>query len=262
MRIGVFGDVHGNAWALEAALKSMKRTGVDLVVFLGDALIRVPAPAETMALLLSVPHLAVRGNYDQFLIDAAAGEGGPTCVPEPFRDEVAWTLEQLSDEELAYLIAMPETIRLFEGEPRSVVVCHGSPGRVSEGLFPVYSHYKRMSDEDCLELLQGEPARTVLAGHTHAVMDRQVGAYHILNPGSISLGWNEEDRMDGLARWGLLEWSGGRWRMQVQAVEYDHASVWQAYEKWPLWPQVRQFTKPRWWAEAARSFAHSLDRRS
>src|SRR5690606_38169766 len=149
----------------------MKRTGVDLVVFLGDALIRVPAPAQTMALLRSVPHLAVRGNYDQFLIDAAGGEADRDRVPEHFEEEVAWTLEQLTDVDLAYLTAMPDTLRLFAGEPQSLVVCHGSPGKVSEGLFPANSHYKRMSDADCLKLLAGEPARTVLAGHTHAVMD-------------------------------------------------------------------------------------------
>jgi hypothetical protein len=67
VRVALFSDVHGNAVALAAVLTAIRRESPDVVAFLGDAVLRVPMPAETMALLRSLPHIAVRGNYDWML---------------------------------------------------------------------------------------------------------------------------------------------------------------------------------------------------
>lgn len=229
-----------------------------MILFLGDAVLRVPAPRESMALIRSIDAQGVRGNYDWFVIGNFPRQE-ERFVEEPFLpDEVAWTKELLSDEDLDYLHQLPITFRLFEGTPMEVVVCHASPGRAFGGLFPHPDvHRWGMSDEECLALLEGEPAPTVLCAHTHAVMDRTVGRYRIINPGSVSLGWNERDQMDGLARWALLTWKNGNWQVEFHTETYPHEPVWEAYLRWPLWPKLRDYPKPKWWGERVREFAES-----
>lgn len=256
MRIAAFADVHGNWWAMEAVFEAIRRERPDLVVFLGDAILRVPAPRETMERLRAFNHQPVRGNYDWFVIGGFPGEE-ERLRREPFLiDEVAWTRQQLSADDLAYLEAMPIDRRLFPGEPQELLACHASPGKAFGGIFPPpEAHPFGMSDEACLALLEGETAPTLLCGHTHAAMDRQIGPYRVINPGSVSLGWNERDEMDGYARWALLDWDGRRWRVSFRREGYDHRRVWEAYRNWPLWPQTRRYEKPRWWGERARRFA-------
>jgi predicted phosphodiesterase len=48
MRIAVISDIHGNAYALDAALADMASQGVDQIVCLGDAIQWGPQPAETV----------------------------------------------------------------------------------------------------------------------------------------------------------------------------------------------------------------------
>lgn len=259
MRIATFADIHGNAWALEQVLADIALAAPDLVLFLGDALIRVPAPRQTMDLLMGVEHQAVRGNYDWFITGGFPGEER-RLIKEPFLiDEIAWIKQQLRADQLKYIADLPLTLRFFTGTPQEIVVCHASPGRVFGGLFPSpQEHHQGMTDEQCLDLLQGEAAPLAICGHTHAVMDRRVGEYRIVNPGAVSLGWNEYDQVDGLAHWALLTWCGTEWQVEHRTAGYDHRAVWQSYSNWELWPYMRQFDKPLWWGEKAHSFAEAI----
>lgn len=254
--MAVFGDVHGNVWALDAVLQAIEAAKADVSIFLGDAVLRVPAPREAMERLRASVDLAVRGNYDWFVIGGFPGEA-ERIAREPYLPaEVAWTRRQLTPQDVAYLERLPLTTRLFEGTEMHLVVAHASPGKAFGGLFPPPGQHRwGMTDAACRALLEGEPAPTILCGHTHAVMDRRVGRYRILNPGSVSLGWNRADEMDGLARWALLEWEPGGWRVEFREEEYDHRPVWEAYRRWELWPELCRYEKPRWWGERAREFA-------
>jgi len=74
MRYLVFGDVHGNAPALAAALADARRRGFDAAVFLGDLVGYYPYPGEALDMVRELaPEVAVRGNHDALLLALAAG---------------------------------------------------------------------------------------------------------------------------------------------------------------------------------------------
>ncbi len=255
MRIALFSDTHGNAVALAAVLAAIQRESPDVVAFLGDAVMRVPMPAETMALLRSLPHVAVRGNYD-WIVTGDFPNRERRFATEPFLPaEIAWVRQRLSTEDKAYLDQLPITVRLFSGTPHEIVLCHASPGKCFGGLVPAYSHCGPMTDEQTLALLEGEPAPLVACGHTHCGMDRTVGRYRIINAGSVSLGWSLHDNIDGLAWWALLDRRPAGWQVQFRSASYDHTRVWRAYEAWELWPLLREYKHPRWWGDEARRWA-------
>ncbi len=74
MRYLVFGDVHGNAPALDAVLQDATRQGYDEVVFLGDLVGYYPYPVEVVDRLRSLaPRAHLAGNHDALLVQLAAG---------------------------------------------------------------------------------------------------------------------------------------------------------------------------------------------
>jgi predicted phosphodiesterase len=82
IRVAVLSDVHGNPWALRAALEDVRRVSVDLVVNCGD-LVAGPWPTEVVEELLGcgLPVLSVRGNGDRMVADASDGRWDD--VPPP-----------------------------------------------------------------------------------------------------------------------------------------------------------------------------------
>ena len=51
MRLGIISDMHGNAVALQAALKDLEQASPDSIVCLGDAIQGGPQPAEIVSIL-------------------------------------------------------------------------------------------------------------------------------------------------------------------------------------------------------------------
>ena len=78
-RILAIGDVHGCAFALEALLRIVKPTREELLVFLGDYVDRGLDSAGVLnrVIRLAETHrvVALRGNHEQMMMDARAGEG-------------------------------------------------------------------------------------------------------------------------------------------------------------------------------------------
>lgn len=108
MRYLVFGDVHGNAPALAAALADAKRRGYDAAVFLGDLVGYYPYPCEALDLVRSLePVVALRGNHDELLLTLASG-GDPAAANEEavVIEVVERHLGELGDAERRYLDGM------------------------------------------------------------------------------------------------------------------------------------------------------------
>lgn len=74
MRYLVFGDVHGNAPALDAVLEDAGRQGYDEALFLGDLIGYYPYPVDVVDRVRSLaPRVRVAGNHDVLLVTLAAG---------------------------------------------------------------------------------------------------------------------------------------------------------------------------------------------
>ncbi len=192
---GLF-DVHGNLPALEAVLREVRRAGVDRVVVGGDV-VPGPMPRETLRRLLDLdlPVEFIRGNCElAVLAQIAAAKGGPVTywgtasgapLPEPHREAMRWTAQQLQPDLASVFEAWPRLLRLEVGGLGPVLFCHGTPRSEAE-IFTRETPQARLRP-----LFEGREASLVVCGHTHMQFDRRVGGIRVVNAGSVGMPYGE-----------------------------------------------------------------------
>jgi putative phosphoesterase len=201
LRVAALYDIHANVPALEAVLAEVEHERVDEIVFGGD-LTWGPQPVEALGLVRSLPNARfVRGNCDR----------------EP--DE--WERSRLSDEEVAFLQALPER-QVVDG----VLYCHATPRSDEEIVTPA------TPDEDVAESLAGVEQRTVVVGHTHMQQDRQIGSVRWVNAGSVGLAYEGEL----VACWALV----GDGEIELRKTPLDIERVAEAFRR-SEWPRAEEF---------------------
>jgi predicted phosphodiesterase len=194
-RIAALYDIHANLPALEAVLEDARRAGVDEIVVGGDVL-PGPMPRETLALLssLDLPVHFIHGNGElAVLAQIDAGGLAPVAYwgttsgappPEPVRDVLRWTAEQIQPEASA-LRPWPRTYRLTVTGLGDVLFCHGTPRSETEC-------FTRLTPEARLLPAFAETgAALVVCGHTHMQFDRVVGGSRVVNAGSVGMPFGE-----------------------------------------------------------------------
>ena len=137
MRIGLFGGVYNNYMALEAACKDALARGCTQLYCLGDLGAFGPHPDRVFPILRQYDVRVVQGNYDD-----SVGHGLEDCqcgYTDPTDNHYAhlsyqYTLANTSQENRAYLCALPKEIRIELGQIR-LLLCHGSPRRTNEFLW-------------------------------------------------------------------------------------------------------------------------------
>ncbi|MFC4455316.1 metallophosphoesterase family protein [Deinococcus sonorensis] len=210
MKIAVFGDVHGNRFALEAVAADIERHAPDAWVNLGDQLFggADPAGAWQLQQQLKARHgvLEVRGNTDERL-------GHPLTETTQKREMLAWLHSVLPEGAGATVAGLPTRVTVADG---AVLAAHGTPDSAWTALLRDKSGWA--GDELVLSRLDDPgPARVVIVGHTHLEHVRQLGPLTVVNAGAVSR------QKDGspLARWVLLEGEGDRWSVAFRRVAYD-----------------------------------------
>lgn len=231
MRLAVFGDIHGNLPALEAALEDIKRAGgFDLIWCLGDLAALGGQPRECIGRLLALREelgedkfRIIGGNTDRYLV---TGERFPMTPPQDeadfdaYRDNVLnmsavyeWNMAQLNwaDFQLLSKILNRELRQKVE-DFGTVIAFHAIPGD-DEAM----SLRPDSAEEEAADALLDRGGRLALCGHTHLAMDRELGGWRVINPGSVGLSAGNP----GLAEWALLEWRKGALDVQLRTAPYD-----------------------------------------
>ncbi|MEF2279296.1 metallophosphoesterase family protein [Deinococcus sp. YIM 134068] len=217
MRVAVIGDVHGNAFALEAVLREVRAAAPDLTVNLGDQVEGAADPAcaaAWQAELAEAGALEVRGNNEEKLWPG--GRRSPLT-----RAYGAWLEAHVDAGMLARLAALPLTACALDG---ALLACHGTPASTWESLLWVWQadpagggFYRARDPRELRALVQPLGAEVVLCGHTHRPGATRVGDTLVVNAGAVS------DQVDGdpRARWTLLERRLDVWTVDFRAVPYD-----------------------------------------
>ena len=105
MRALVLSDIHSNLQAFDAVLADAETAGgYDVVWFLGDLVGYGSDPGASIDRLRNLPHLAIAGNHDH----AVTGKLNPDLFNGAARAAALWTTQHLSDDDMAYLAALPE----------------------------------------------------------------------------------------------------------------------------------------------------------
>jgi predicted phosphodiesterase len=235
MRLAVFSDIHGNRIALEAMLKDLNSVGeVDLIWCLGDLATSGSRPAECIQQLQALQEdygkdkfKMIGGNADRYLITGermatppAKDEDGlkRRVVARRVQDNVLnWNLAQLSFAEYEFMSKLigRELHHTVEGYG-NIIGVHAVPGS-DEPL--AFRH--DAPPEEALDALLDRSGRLALAGHTHHRMDRDLGKWRIINPGSVGLSFTQS----GMAEWALLTFEGTHLTVDLRAVPYAIEAV-------------------------------------
>ena len=151
MKYLVLSDMHANLEALEATLHAAG-SAYDRVLVLGDL---VGYGADPNAVIDQVRRLPVatliRGNHDK----VATGLGDVEGFNRIAREAIAWTASALTDENRAWLAALPPGPVLIDD---TVEICHGTPFDEDMYVF---------EDLDALRALRAARRPLCLYGHTH-----------------------------------------------------------------------------------------------
>lgn len=215
-RVAVLSDVHGNATALEAVRKAIKKEKPDAVIVAGDHVLNGPQPAEAVDGIRALEAdgaLIVQGNTDVAVADfdyAAAFPWMTDGVPDAFRAAAEWAHDELGDERLGWLRRLPCERRLRLDETM-FLACHASPGSQTQGFD------QALDPSVILERVSGTDARVICCGHTHLPEVRDLGWKMIVNDGSAGYVFDG----DPTASWALIEVDGENVTAQVCRTEFD-----------------------------------------
>ena len=173
MKVLVFGDVHGNASALQAVLAA--EGDADASIFLGDAVLSGPQGNVVLELLRELPPgPAIMGNHDLDLLDPARY----AQYPESWVALNNHVVAGIHKEHLPWVEAL------------------APPGKYSVGEMEVWLHHGMVEggprhvlpdspDEHVKALAQGSSCPLVFFGHSHVQFERWVGGQRFINPGSV-----------------------------------------------------------------------------
>jgi putative phosphoesterase len=177
--LAIISDVHGNAVALEAVVADAARNEIVDIVCLGDLAAGGPQPREVLQRLRELGCRAVRGNADGWLLTGLPP--GSSSATQRLAEVARWARDQLSQEDLDYLAALPTTLETTHGAVR-IFCFHGSPRSDIEGLLASSPESELQAAFD-----SAANAQVLAGGHTHVQLLRLFGDRMLLNPGSVGL---------------------------------------------------------------------------
>ncbi len=219
MRLAFLADIHGNLPALEAVIADLDRQHVDGVYLVGDQINRCPWHNEVLDLLEDRGWPAIFGNHEYIIARIRTAENIPPFTNHSRFPTLWWTQSKLTEHHLAALRNLPAERNIDIDNLPSVYLTHGIPGNCSRGIFP------EDADERIAAILTGVSQSYVVCAHTHRPLDRTVGRWRILNPGSVGMPYNGDRR----AQYLLLEAYHHDWQPRFRAVDYDWAALEQAF---------------------------------
>lgn len=178
MRFAVISDIHGNLEALRAVSESIRREGVDRIVFAGDAVGYGADPLEVIEVVKSVANAAVLGNHDS----VASGREEPTYFNVHAAEAILWTRGRLGDDERAFLKGLDVSVTWED-----FTVVHSTP------LNPLRWSYL-LAAEEAAKNFPAFKSRLCFIGHSHVPAAYCMGSKGELSveaPGLVPLkeGW-------------------------------------------------------------------------
>ena len=218
-RLAILSDIHGNLPALEAVMADMQPFAVDHVIVVGDSVVGGPFSAQVLDKVTSSGWAAIRGNNAFYLLDYQT----PRALDHWNHYQMPpIVLEQLGQRLRGVLSMLPDTLNLRFHDAPSVRVFHGIPGD------PFTAIYAQTSDAQVRQWLKDVTETTIICGHSHIALDRQVDDWHIINPGSVGV------PLDGQfsASYMIADGNATGWHVIAhRRISFDYAPIFAEFEK-------------------------------
>ncbi len=217
MRVAILADIHGNLPACEAVLEDIERQSPDYVVAAGDLALRGAWPAETVDLLFDRCDALLMGNTDSYI--AGHYVGGAYRDKDHWKTSLlSWTRDQLGEERIQRLAALPFSVRYSPRRGQDLYVCHANPRNLEESLDPT------LDEAEVKRYLAHVDAAAVAFGHLHFPYRRRIGRQIIADVASAGI------PRDGDLRpaYGVFTYTPKGWRVQIRRVRYQVRKATQA----------------------------------
>lgn len=211
MRLAFLADIHGNLPALEAVIADLQRHSPDAVYLVGDQINRCPWTNEVLDLLDELGWQKIFGNHEYIISRIRTPENFPPFTEQKRFPTLWWTQAQLSAAHLANMRQLPAELTLTFDNAPAIYMTHGIPGNCFRGFVA--------EDDDAkfLNALTSVQPNYAIVAHTHRPLNRTVGRWHVLNPGSVGLPYNGDPR----AQYLLLNLKDGKWTPDFCQIDYD-----------------------------------------
>jgi predicted phosphodiesterase len=159
VRLALIADIHSNLDALEATFYDIAARSIDRIVCLGDIVGYNKDAAACIALIRGADCLCVAGNHDL----AVCGRITTRNFSSAAARAVAWTRQQLSQDDLEFLASLPLKANIGD----RLIAVHGAlhPETGCESV-RLDNDARRMQSFDAL-MTHASGARICAFGHTH-----------------------------------------------------------------------------------------------
>ncbi len=170
-RVGVIGDVHCQADALERVIATLGEASLDAILCVGD-IVDGPGDADVTCSLLRASEVqCVAGNHERWLL---AGE----------HRSLDGATQNISAETRAFLQGLPK-LRRYETPCGNLLLCHGV-GEDDESMLRPDTRGYGLQDIPALRDLMLDPSVDfMVCGHTHQRMVRQFVGLIVVNAGTL-----------------------------------------------------------------------------
>ncbi|MFD3157809.1 metallophosphoesterase family protein [Haloimpatiens sp. FM7330] len=209
MKIAVMSDIHGNLYALENALKDIKKRNVDTIVCLGDLVGYGPFPNEVINLIRTENILNIKGNYDASVVDNKFSYIRDTEIN---KFSLPWNVENLTEENKLYLKNLPTEITLNYNN-KNIKFVHGSPRKINE-----YLKENSKEAQEVMDIFEGD---LLICAHTHIPYIKQYGNKLLLNQGSI--GKPKMGRPN--STYAIIELTEDNMHGEIIEISYDYSKT-------------------------------------
>ena len=211
--LALLGDIHANQPALTAVLAAISAAGIANGACTGDLVMRGDRPDACIAAMRATGWPCTMGNTDRKV--ALRPRRDPDHPKAARVGSRAWSSNQLSRENMDFLVALPLVARITLGGA-SVVVMHGGPEDPREAIDA------ETSEKDLAHLVAelGTP-NCIVSGHTHRALVRRTAGCLFVNPGSVG----EAIDGDRRPRWAWLEARTSGLRAHLEKIPEELASI-------------------------------------
>lgn len=177
MKVALISDIHANIFALKTVYLDLEKEGVDRILVIGDLIGYYYWPKEVIDILRNDYRVScVRGNHEEVLEKTLSSNEVASSYRKKYGSGYDVCREELSEEEINWLISLPESMEL-DVDGCSFYMSHGSLTGVDDYLYPDAS----------LEYIKQNysASKFTVFGHTHYPFLHTLDNKLLINPGSV-----------------------------------------------------------------------------
>ncbi len=220
-RLAILSDIHGNVIALDAVCQDLAQFKIDQVIVAGDVINWGPFSAAVMERVTREGWQVIRGNNEFYLLDYNTPRAPVEWSDATRFPLLPWLNRQLNGRWHNVIAGWHDSLGLRFPDAPPLRVVHGSPRDNKESIFP------STPESEIEAMFANVEETTIIAGHTHIIMDQHVAGKHTVNPGSVGV------PLDGLftASYMLLHGNAEGWRATLRRVEFDYTPLFAEFER-------------------------------